>query len=85
MRDEEGLVVHGPGGAGRLVASPAPPVGKWEGGYESGGDLVVARVEILPSGQVRVMAPDTNNAMGSRNRINEFVRRAPPIWQTQCH
>ena len=24
-----------------------PPVGKWEGGYESGGDLVAARLEML--------------------------------------
>ena len=52
-----------------------PPVGKWEGGYESGGDLVVARVEILPSGQVRVMAPDITNAMGSREQMNEFRAR----------
>ena len=54
---------------------PQPPVGKWEGGYESGGDLVVARVEILPSGQVRVMAPDITNAMGSRDQMNEFRAR----------
>ena len=42
-------------------SKPRPPVGKWEGGYEGGGDLVVARVEILPSGQVKVMAPDITN------------------------
>jgi len=41
---------------------PAPPVGKWEGGYERGGTLVAARVEILPSGQVRISAPDVTNA-----------------------
>jgi len=52
-----------------------PPVGKWEGGYESGGDLVVARVEILPSGQVRVMAPDITNAIGPRERIEELRAR----------
>ena len=54
---------------------PQPPVGKWEGGTESGGDMVVARVEILPSGQVRVMAPDITNAMGSREQMNEFRAR----------
>jgi hypothetical protein len=52
-----------------------PPVGKWEGGTESGGDLVVARVEILPSGQVKVMAPDITNAIGSRERIDELRAR----------
>jgi hypothetical protein len=51
-------------------SKPVPPVGKWEGGYESGGDLVAARVEILPNGGVRIMAPDYTNAIGSREQIN---------------
>ncbi len=34
-------------------SKPKPPVGKWEGGMERGGTLVVARVEILPGGLVR--------------------------------
>jgi hypothetical protein len=42
-------------------SDPKPPVGKWEGGYEGNGTIVVARVEILPSGQVRVSAPDLLN------------------------
>lgn len=42
-------------------SKPTPPVGKWEGGAERDGVLVVARVEILPSGLVRVMAPDITN------------------------
>jgi len=56
-------------------SKPKPPVGKWEGGYESGGDLVVARVEILPSGQIKVMAPDITNAVGSREQIDELRAR----------
>ena len=56
-------------------SKPKPPVGKWEGGYESGGDLVVARVEILPSGQVKLMAPDITNAVGSREQIDELRAR----------
>src|SRR5882757_11566675 len=56
-------------------SKPQPPVGKWEGGYERGGDLVVARVEILPSGQVKVMAPDITNAVGPRERIDEIRAR----------
>ena len=43
-------------------SKPVPPVGKWEGGTERGGTLVVARVEVLPNGTVRVMAPDITNA-----------------------
>ena len=49
---------------------PAPPVGKWEGGYEAGGDLVAARVEILPSGGVKISAPDITNAMGNREQVD---------------
>jgi hypothetical protein len=58
---------------GLLACSkPSPPVGKWEGGYEAGGDLVAARVEILASGQVKIMAPDITNAVGSRDQINQL-------------
>src|SRR3954464_14047344 len=53
-------------------SKPTAPVGKWEGGYEGGGDLVAARVEILPSGQVKIMAPDITNAVGSREQINRL-------------
>ena len=56
-------------------SKPKPPAGKWEGGYERGGDLVVARVEILPSGQVKVMAPDITNVMGPRAQIEEYRAR----------
>jgi len=51
-------------------SKPQPPVGKWEGGYEGGGDLVAARVEILPGGGVKISAPDVTNAMGSRDQID---------------
>jgi hypothetical protein len=53
----------------------APPVGKWEGGYERGGDIVAARVEVLANGQVKVMAPDISNAMGPRDQIDELRSR----------
>jgi hypothetical protein len=49
---------------------PQPPVGKWEGGYEAGGDLVAARVEILANGGIKISAPDVTNAMGSRDQID---------------
>lgn len=47
-------------------SDPRPPVGKWEGGYERDGTLVVARVEIMPSGQVRISAPDLLNIQDTR-------------------
>ena len=39
----------------------SPPVGKWEGGYSSNSTLVAARVEVMPDGRVRLMAPDITN------------------------
>jgi hypothetical protein len=56
-------------------SKPAPPVGKWEGGAETGGTIVAARVEILPSGLVRVSAPDVTYVTGNRERINELHER----------
>jgi hypothetical protein len=54
-------------------SKPVPPVGKWEGGAERGGTLVAARVEILPGGGVRIMAPDITNVTGPRAQI-ELLR-----------
>jgi hypothetical protein len=51
-------------------SKPQPPVGKWEGGYESGGDLVAARVEILAGGAVKISAPDVTNAIGNHDQID---------------
>ena len=34
---------------------PQAPVGKWEGGAETGGILVAARVEVLPNGTVKAL------------------------------
>jgi hypothetical protein len=56
-------------------SKPAPPVGKWEGGTESGGTIVAARVEVLASGQVKVSAPDITNAMGPRGQMDELRSR----------
>lgn len=56
-------------------SKPKAPVGKWEGGMERGGTLVVARVEVMPNGGVRVMAPDITNLMGSRERIDRYRDR----------
>lgn len=46
-------------------SKPEPPTGKWEGGADRNGTLVVARVEVVPGGQVRVMAPDITDVKGT--------------------
>ena len=54
-------------------SKPAPPVGKWEGGYQSISTLVVARVEVMPDGQVRVSAPDiTNLELATAERLAQL-------------
>jgi hypothetical protein len=47
-------------------AKPHPPQGRWEGGYDSGGTLIAARVEIGPDGLVRVSAPDITGLIDAR-------------------
>ena len=37
---------------------PAPPVGRWEGVFESNDAMLVARLEIEADGQVRASAPN---------------------------
>ena len=54
-------------------SKPAPPVGKWEGGYQSIATLVVARVEVMADGQVRVSAPDiTNLELATADRLTQL-------------
>jgi hypothetical protein len=50
--------------ASLLLAScskSAPPVGRWEGSYESGGTFIAARLELAPNAQVRISAPDVTD------------------------
>jgi hypothetical protein len=47
-------------------SKPAPPQGRWEGGYSAGGTLVAARVEVEADGQVRVSAPDVTNLQNAK-------------------
>ena len=56
-------------------SKPQAPVGKWEGGAETGGVLVAARVEIMPNGTVKVSAPDITNAIGQRDEIVQMQSR----------
>ena len=56
-------------------SKPQAPVGKWEGGAETGGILVAARVEVMPNGTVKVSAPDITNAVGPRDEIVQMQAR----------
>lgn len=47
-------------------SKPAPPQGRWEGGYAANGTLVAARVEIGADGLVRVSAPDLTNLQNAK-------------------
>lgn len=42
-------------------SKPDPPVGRWEGTYESGGTFIAARLELAPGAEVRVSAPDVTD------------------------
>jgi hypothetical protein len=47
-------------------SKPAPPQGRWEGGYAGNGAMVAARVEVGADGQVRVSAPDITGLEGAK-------------------
>jgi hypothetical protein len=40
---------------------PAPPVGRWEGTYESADTMIATRLEIGSDGQIRASAPNLQN------------------------
>ena len=46
-------------------SSKTPPVGRWEGTYDSAGTLIAARMEINGKGEVFVSAPDATNIAGA--------------------
>jgi hypothetical protein len=50
-------------------SKPQPPIGKWEGGYDANGTIIVARVEIGVDGLVRVSAPDITNLEGAKPEV----------------
>ena len=56
-------------------SKPAPPHGRWEGGYQSNDKLIAARVEIGADGQVRISAPDLTNLALTRPEELPAMRR----------
>ena len=55
-------------------SKPQPPQGRWEGGYERGGTLVAARVEIGADGLIKVSAPDITNMQDAKPERLQRVR-----------
>ncbi len=56
--------------------NPKPPVGKWEGALDHSDVMVVARVEILRDGKVKVSAPNlVGFPVGDENQIGFFRKR----------
>jgi hypothetical protein len=53
-------------------SSKTPPVGRWEGTYETSDTLIAARMEIDSKGEVFVSAPDATDigAMSGDDRAN---------------
>lgn len=39
-------------------SKPKPPVGRWEGTFQSADTMIVARLEIDPNGAIYISAPD---------------------------
>ena len=53
-----------------------PPVGRWEGTYESGDTLIAARMEVNAKGETFVSAPDATNVGGGDDRAVLRLRLA---------
>jgi hypothetical protein len=52
-----------------------PPVGRWEGVYETGDTLIAARMEVNAKGEVFVSAPDATNIGGVADADREAMRQ----------
>ena len=55
-------------------SKPQPPQGRWEGGYDSNGTVVAARVEITAEGLVKLSAPDITNMQDAKPERLQRVR-----------
>jgi hypothetical protein len=52
-----------------------PPVGRWEGTYETGDTLIAARMEVTPKGGIFVSAPDATNMGGVQGDDRAAIRQ----------
>lgn len=69
-----GLIAAGPALVLAACSKPAPPQGNWQGAYDSGDTLVVARVEVMADGKVRLSAPDLTNVQADDPRQRRQMR-----------
>jgi hypothetical protein len=53
----------------------APPVGRWQGVYDTSDTIVAARVEITPKGDVYLSAPDAMGVGGSSAEDRAAIRQ----------
>lgn len=75
MRTLSALIVAGlcvVGAAG--CNAPKPPVGRWEGAYESPRTMIAARLEIDEDGAVYVSAPDALNISADSDADRAAIR-----------
>lgn len=65
-------------------SKPQPPVGRWEGTYDSADTMVIARLEIMPNGSIYVSAPDAENfAETDRATLhNKLAQQLNDLWGT---
>jgi hypothetical protein len=52
-------------------SNPTPPIGRWEGTYQSGGSFIAARLELFAGPMARISAPDVTdpNIVDDEDRI----------------
>ena len=53
----------------------APPVGRWEGIYDTNDTIVAARVEITAKGDIYLSAPDAMGVGGSSDEDRAAIRQ----------
>ena len=61
--------------AGYSCSEPKPPVGHWEGTYETQHTMIAARLEIDPDGTILVSAPDMLDITATDPDDRETIRQ----------
>lgn len=56
-------------------SSKTPPVGRWEGTYETSDTIIAARMEVNAKGDAFVSAPDATNMGGVTGADREAMRQ----------
>lgn len=76
MRTFPAVVIAGLCLVAALACSPSkPPVGRWEGTYESADTMIVARLEIDKDGAIYISAPDALDVAASSEAERVRIRQ----------